>query len=87
MLWVIFTVIIGMWIWQENSGAVLVSYFGFQFHEQTLGEVMASMLVAGFTLGALPLLFAGIMRESTHRRNIKRIQKQMDKHERMPKEG
>lgn len=79
LLWMIFTIVLGMWIWQENSTEVVVSYFGFQFREQTLGTVMTTMLMVGFAFGALPLLLTAVMREIAHRRHVKKLLKQMDK--------
>ncbi len=75
VLWFIFTLIVGMWIWRENSTEVMVSYFGFELHQQTLGTVMTTMLVAGFTLGALPMFFTTILRELSHKREIKKVKK------------
>ncbi len=79
VLWFIFSLIIGMWIWRENSVEVMVSYFGFELHQQTLGTVMTTMLVVGFVLGALPMFFTAIVRETSHKRQIKKVQKAYEK--------
>ncbi len=78
-LWFLFALIVGMWIWRENSVEVVVSYFGFELHQQTLGTVMTTMLVVGFTLGALPMFFTAIVREISHKRQIKKVKKTFEK--------
>lgn len=65
-----------MWVWSENSSPVVASYFGFEFHGQALGTVMAEMFVAGFLLGAFPLCVTAVVRASAHRRQIKKMVKE-----------
>lgn len=76
LLWFVLTLVVGMWVWSENSSPVVVSYFGFEFHDQALGTVMAAMFVAGFLLGAFPLCVTAVVRASAHKRQIKKMLKE-----------
>lgn len=79
LAWFVLTLILGMWVWRENSAAITASYFGFEFQGQTLGTVMTSMLVVGFALGALPMLVTAIIREASHKRHLKKVHKEFAK--------
>lgn len=79
LLWFMLTLVVGMWVWSENSSPVVVSYFGFEFHDQALGTVMAVMFVAGFLLGAFPLCVTAVVRASAHKRQIKKILKEFER--------
>ncbi len=79
LLWFVLTIIVGMWIWQENSAPVNVSYFGFNFSDQTLGTVMTIMLLAGFGLGSVPLVLMAMVRKAAHKRQLKKARRDYEK--------
>ncbi len=81
LLWFMLTLVVGMWVWNENSSPVVVSYFGFEFHDQALGTVMTGMFVAGFLLGAFPMFVTAAFRESAHKRHVKKMVKEFGRHD------
>ena len=79
LLWFVMTIVVGMWLWQENSTSVNVSYFGFIFSGQTLGTVMTIMLLVGFGLGSLPLVVMALFRDALFKRRINKVHKTYEK--------
>ncbi|MFL0809501.1 MAG: LapA family protein [Agarilytica sp.] len=75
--WFIFTMIIGMWLWKENSAPVVVRYFGFEYQDWTLGTIMTAMLVLGFVFGSIPLFFTSLLKEGKHRMQVRKIRKEL----------
>lgn len=79
LAWFVFTMIIGMWLWKENSTPVVVRYFGFEHQDWTLGGVMTAMLIIGFSLGSVPLFVTSLLKELKHNRNIRKVKKELSK--------
>lgn len=79
LFWLFAMIIIGMWMFFENSQEVSVSYLGYEVANQALGFVICQMLFVGGFLGYLTSVVTFKSREVWYKRRYKKSQKTLEK--------
>ena len=77
--WCLSMLVIGMWIYSDNTTLVTLSVFGFALENQSLGLVICSMLLLGALLGLATGLMVTSGKVFVHNRRYKKASKEIER--------